>query len=81
MADPRFSDPGMQQYVRDLARARPGAASEREGAHMLWYPVLNTGNVSERIPCKGAPFTTQTAAKAAARDFKERCRAELGESE
>lgn len=77
MAEPRFSDPGLQNYVRDLARGRIGAASERIDAHLVWYPVIN----SKRVPCKAAPFTTQAQARNAARAFRDQCRAELGETE
>lgn len=74
---PRFSDPNMQAYVRDMARGRPGAAPERQAGGLVWYPTIN----SERFPCDRAPFPNQTQAKDAARDFKAKCNDELGEPE
>jgi hypothetical protein len=73
MTIPRFIDPAKQNYLRDLARGRPGAASEMAYGRLGWWPTIN----GERIPDERAPFATQKGAKDAARDFKERCRAEL----
>jgi hypothetical protein len=72
----RFSDGKMQSFVRDMARGRPGATSERVAGGFLWYPKIN----GERIPQLGS-FPTHTAARDAARDFKEECRVKLGEVE
>lgn len=77
MSEPRFSDPGLQRFTRDCARGRPGAASERVRGELVWWPLIN----GDRFPADGAPFPNQTQAKDAAREFKQRCRDELGETE
>lgn len=71
-ADLPLSDPRMRGFVRDLARGRPGVVSELRGAVRVWFPVIN----GERIPCV-EPFPTQRTALMVARDFRDRCRAEL----
>jgi len=81
MPEPRFSDNGLQRFTLDCARGRPGAASERHAGGLVWWPTINCGSTSERIPTDDAPFPTQTQAKDAAREFKQRCRDELGETE
>ena len=71
-ADLPLNHPRMRAYVRDLARGRPGVASELQGAVRVWFPVIN----AERIPCE-EPFRTYREALYAAREFRDRCREEL----
>lgn len=73
----RFADKGMQNYVRDMAKGRPGARPEDMGSRLVWYPLVN----GEIVKCEDAPFAYRGQAMDAAREFKTRCREILGESE